>query len=69
MPYKPLFWCLKTRDQIKLIQYQWAVYKEILSIPKPPDVSQAAWEATIPETLGEIDKLMQQKPSHQKRVD
>ena len=64
----PLFWCLKTDQQAKLMQFYYDKYGEILDIPKPPQTAQSVWLTVQMESSKEIDHLMRQAPSHQKRI-
>jgi len=59
----PLFWCLTTETQAKLMQYQWDNYGEILNIPTPAQTSKGVWQSVQLENLEEIDRIMRQAPS------
>ena len=57
----PLFWCLKTETQAKLMQFYYDKYGEILDIP--PQTSKGVWQSVQLENLEEIDRIMRQAPS------
>lgn len=59
----PLFWCLESKAQAALIQYQWDNYELKLDIPTPPQTSKGVWLAVQTENLEEIDRIMRQPPS------
>ena len=64
----PLFWCLESNCQAKLMQWQWDNYGQKIEIPAPPRTSKAAWQAVQVENSDEIDRLIRKPPRHQKRV-
>jgi len=64
----PLFWCLKSEDQAKLMQFQWDVYGLKLDIPTPPRASKSVWQTVMLESAEEIDKLMRQASSMSRGV-
>ena len=59
----PLFWCLKTEQQAKLMQFYYDNYGEILNIPKPTQTSNGVWVGVQLENLEEIARIMRQAPS------
>ena len=54
--------------QAKLMQYPFDEFGTNLAIPPAPDTS-SKWKPTITETSEDIEKIMQERPRHVRRVD
>lgn len=63
-----LFWRLSSEDQAKLMIYEWDNFGVLLSIPAPPDMLKAEWDAVLDGGLEAIARFMEQKPHKPRQV-
>lgn len=61
----PIFWLISDDAVVDLIKYQHDHFKSKISEPPEQDTS-SKWEA--PETSENIEKIMQERPRHVRKV-
>jgi len=59
----PLWYCLESAVQAKLMMYQWDNYGKKLKITASPGASQGVSFSVEQEGLEEIDRIMRQAPN------
>lgn len=61
-----LFWALSIEDRVKLMEYQFEEYGEVLKVPKEPKQEPIEIPVDTDMELEEIGKFMRQAPSRRR---